>query len=73
MIYAIVESGIVVNIIMGLPVGLQAVNITDRPVAIGDTYSNGSFYRDGQPVLTDAEYIAQLEAAIEQIEGAVNE
>lgn len=31
------------------------VSILDRPVAIGDTYSNDKFYRDGQEVLTPME------------------
>ena len=31
------------------------VSIWGRPVAIGDTYSNDKFYRDGEEVLTPLE------------------
>ena len=31
------------------------VSIWDRPVAIGDTYSNDKFYRDGKEILTPLE------------------
>ena len=63
--YALVENGIVTNIISlndrnasDFP---AAVKLGDRPVAIGDTYADGKFYRDGNEVLTELE-IAQLES-----------
>ena len=63
--YALVEAGIVTNIISldsrnasDFP---NAIKTADRPVAIGDTYTNGKFYRDGNEVLTALE-IAQLES-----------
>ena len=63
--YALVEDGIVTNIISldsrnasDFP---NAIKTADRPVAIGDTYTNGKFYRDGNEVLTALE-IAQLES-----------
>ena len=31
------------------------VSVWDRPVAIGDIYSNDKFYRDGEEVLTPLE------------------
>ena len=63
--YAIIENGAVTNIIVGpLPLGMEGVSLGERPVAIGDAYSNGVFLRDGQPVLTNAERIAALEAQI---------
>ena len=63
--YAIIESGTVVNIIVGpLPLGMEGVSLGERPVAIGDAYSNGVFLRDGQPVLTSEERISALEAQI---------
>ena len=37
----------------------------DRPVAIGDTYSDGNFYHDGERVLTVLEYTQKLLADAE--------
>ncbi len=63
--YAIVENGLVINIIVGpLPFGMDGISISDRPVAIGDAYENGFFLRDGVVVLTDSERIQALEAEI---------
>lgn len=63
--YALVEDGIVTNIISldsrnasDFP---NAIKTADRPVAIGDTYTDGKFYRDGKEVLTALE-IVQLES-----------
>ena len=63
--YALVEDGIVTNIICldsrnasDFP---NAIKTADRPVAIGDTYIDGKFYRDGNEVLTSLE-AAQLES-----------
>ena len=63
--YALVEDGIVTNIISldsrnasGFP---NAIKTADRPVAIGDNYIDGKFYRDGNEVLTSLE-AAQLES-----------
>ena len=63
--YALVEDGIVTNIISldsrnasDFP---NAIKTADRPVAIDDTYTDGKFYRDGNEVLTALE-IAQLES-----------
>lgn len=63
--YALVEDGIVTNIISldsrnasDFP---NAIKTADRPVGIGDTYTDGKFYRDGNEVLTALE-IAQLES-----------
>ena len=47
MIYAIIENGIVTNIVVGpLPDALSGIAIGDYPVAIGDGYENGDFYRE---------------------------
>ena len=63
--YALVEDGIVTNIISldsrnasDFP---NAIKTANRPVAIGDTYTDGKFYRNGEEVLTALE-IAQLES-----------
>lgn len=53
----------------------SAVYTGDRPVGIGDTYTNGKFYRDGVEVLTALEeanneidsLTQQLGEAVEQI------
>ena len=57
--YALIESGIVANVIAlndrnasDFP---SAVKLGDRPVGIGDTYADGKFYRDGVEVLTPME------------------
>ena len=63
--YAIIENETVVNLIVGpLPDGIEGIALNDRPVAIGDEYTNGVFLRNGEPVLTEAERIAALEQQI---------
>ena len=66
--YAIIENGAVVNIIALRPANAGdfpgAVALYDRPVGIGDTYSEGKFWRDGAEVLTPAEEIEQYKAAL---------
>ena len=57
--YALVENGVVVNIIWLAAENEHefpgAVRLEDRPVAIGDTYDGEKFYRDGAQVLTPLE------------------
>lgn len=72
--YAIVDNGAVANIIAlndrnasDFP---TAVKLGDRPVAIGDTYADGKFYRDGKEVLTPME---QAQAEITEYKAALNE
>ena len=62
--YAIIENGIVANIIVGLPSGMDGICVDGLNVAIGDSYEDGAFTRGGEPVLTDAEKIAALEAQL---------
>lgn len=63
--YALIENGIVTNIIWLYETNADefpsAVKLGERQVEIGDTYEDGKFYRDGVEVLT-AEEEAQLEA-----------
>ena len=51
------------------------INPADRPVGIGDTYSNGKFYRGGVEILTPLEEAlkknAEYEAALSEIEVAL--
>ena len=77
--YALVENGVVTNIIEMDKRNEQyfpsAVYTGDRPVGIGDTYTNGKFYRDGVEVFTTLEeanneidsLTQQLGEAVEQI------
>ena len=63
--YALVENGIVTNIIWlnerNEAEWPNAVRLYDRMVEVGDTYTDGKFYRDGKEVLTPLE-AAQLES-----------
>lgn len=69
MYYAIMDGTIVSNIIVGpLPKGVKGIELFDRPVLIGDSLINGVFLRNGEPVLTDAERIAQLQARVAELE-----
>ena len=72
--YAMVTGGVVTNIIAlndrnanDFP---AAVKLGDRPVGIGDTYTDGKFYRDGVEVLTPME---QAQAEIDAYKAALNE
>ena len=57
--YALVENAKVTNIVSAdkrgadslIAAGLNLIQ-TDKPVAIGDDYTDGKFYRDGNEVLT---------------------
>ena len=64
--YAMVTDGVVTNVIALNDSNASdfptAVTLGDRPVGIGDTYTDGKFYRDGVEVLTP------LEAAQAEIE-----
>ncbi len=60
--YALIENSKVTNIISAdksgadslIAAGLNLIQ-TDKPVAIGDVYTDGKFYRDGSEVLTPLE------------------
>ena len=69
--YAIVTDGTVTNVIALREINAGdfpgAVALHDRPVGIGDTYSDGKFYRDGEEVLTAQEEIEQYKAALQTL------
>lgn len=72
--YALISNGIVVNVIWlndknagDFP---TAVKLGDRPVTMGDTYTGGKFYRDGEEVLTALE---QAQTEIDSYKSALNE
>ena len=64
--YALVENGVVTNIIWlnerNAAEWPNAVRLYDRMVEVGDTYDGEKFWRGGTEVLTAAE-AAQMEAA----------
>ena len=57
--YALIENGVVTNLIWLYPANAAefpgAVPLGDVPAAIGDTWDGERFYRDGERVLTFAE------------------
>jgi len=69
MSYALIEDGVVVNIITLHPTNLldfpNAVLIDGRPVGIGDAYVNGIFTHNGVPILTTIEEVMQTIAALD--------
>ena len=73
--YALVENGVVTNIIEMDKRNEQffpsAVYTGDRPVGMGDTYTEGKFYRDGKEVLTALEEaqaeMAEYKAALHEL------
>lgn len=75
---ALIENGTVANMLWcsdSEPDTDSLINPTDRPVAIGDTYSNGKFYRDGVEILTPLEEAlkknTEYESALTEIETAL--
>ena len=75
---ALIENGIVTNMLWcsdSEPETESLINPADRPVAIGDTYSDGKFYRGGVEILTPLEDAlkknAEYEAALSEIETAL--
>jgi hypothetical protein len=70
--YAIVENGLVTNIIWlyegNADEFSSAIPLGDRPVGIGDTYVDGVFSRDGVTVLTPLE---TAQATIGELDDAV--
>ena len=69
--YAIIQDNIVTNIIALRDTNAKdfpgGVALHDRPVGIGDTYSDGKFWRDGKEVLTAQEEMEQYKAALETV------
>lgn len=75
---ALIENGTVANMLWcsdSKPETDTLINPVDRPVAIGDTYSDGKFYRDGVQILTLLEEAqkknTEYESALTEIETAL--
>jgi len=76
---ALIENGVVTNMLWcsdSEPETESLIDPADRPVGIGDTYSDGKFYRDGVEILTPLEAAqkqnAEYEAALSEIEEALD-
>ena len=71
--YALVENAKVTNIVSAdkrgadslIAAGLNLIQ-TDKPVAIGDDYTDGKFYRDGNEVLTQLEEALLVQADMKE-------
>lgn len=76
--YAIIENGVVTNMIVGLPDGMDGIQIDGTNAGIGDKYENGEFIKPEppEPIIDPSialqERVAELEAALAEIEEAVN-
>lgn len=70
--YAVIEDGVVVNVIILYPGGAKsfpdAVPCGDVPVAIDDTWDGQDFYRGGEKVLSPME---QAQKDAEDMEAAL--
>ena len=71
--YALVENSKVTNIVSAdkrgadslIAAGLNLIQ-TDKPVAIGDDYIDGKFYRNGNEVLTPFEESMLVQADMQE-------
>ena len=75
---ALVDNGVVVNVLWCSDRESETetlIDTADRPVAIGDSYESGKFYRNGEEVLTPLQAamkkIDEYEAALSEIEAAL--
>ena len=71
--YALIENAKVTNIVSADKRGADSLisawlNLiqTDKPVAIGDDYIDGKFYRDGSEVLTQLEEALLVQADMKE-------
>lgn len=79
--YALVEDGVVVNIIYLAPENASdfpnAVPYGELGVGIGDTYENGTFYHNGQAVLSQLQQLieenAKMAARLAELEANTDE
>ena len=72
--YAIIEDGIVTNVIVEpLPSGMDGIALGDRPVAIGDICDSINFYRNGEIVKTSSELLLEAQFIIANLLAALAE
>ena len=65
-----IENGVVTNVEWYSDRSSEAdtlKDIEDRLIEVGDTYSEGKFYRDGEEILTTADKLAAYEALINEL------
>ena len=74
---ALLENGVVTNLLWcsdGEPETENLIDCDERPVSMGDSYSGGKFYRDGQAVLSETEALrAQNSQLLEAMAAMVEE
>ncbi|MGN0791320.1 MAG: hypothetical protein ACI4NL_00560 [Christensenellales bacterium] len=66
--YALITDGIVTNTVVLLPYNAKdfpnAVSIEGLAVQIGDTYVDGRFYHNNEPVYNEQEQITDMQSAL---------
>lgn len=68
--YALIENGIVTNIIVLLPYNLKdfphSIRVNDLAVRIGDSYNaeENRFYHDGEPICSIQEQLSDAQNAL---------
>lgn len=73
---ALIENSTVTNMLWcsaSEPETDALINPADRPVAIGDTYSNGKFYRGGGKILTPLEEALKENAEYKDLIASLSE
>ena len=73
---ALIENGTVTNMLWcsdSEPEMDTLINPADRPVAIGDTYSGGKFYRNGVEILTPLEEALKENAEYKNLIASLSE
>ena len=73
---AVITNGVVTNVIWcsdSQPQTDTLINPADRPVAIGDTYSDDKFYRDGAEILTPLEEALKENAEYKSLIASLSE
>ena len=71
-----IENGLVTNMLWcsdSEPETATLIDPDDRPVGIGDTYSGGKFYRDGEEVLTPLEEALKENAEYKNLIASLSE
>lgn len=71
--YALIENSKVTNVVSAdkrgadslIAAGLNLIQ-TDKPVAVGDDYTDGKFFRDGSEVLTPLEEALLVQADMQE-------
>lgn len=73
---ALIENGTIINMLWCSdtePETDTLINPVDRPIAIGDTYSGGKFYRDGEEILTPLEEALKENAEYKNLIASLSE